>query len=572
MFKRIISIAVFGTLTGAIASLASILFVEAVQYGYEIIRAMVGRSGNSLSRPWAMLTVVLVPGLGGLVVGLLCMTNREKRPLTLTDTIKSAQSMRFSASLKSGLTTALASIVALSSGASVGQYGPLAHLGATLGATISGFTRATGFTASMGIGCGTAAAIATAFNAPIAGILFAHEVILRHYSLKAFAPVTVSAVTGYIFANQIFQLPPLFRIQFLTPIQPLEFVVFIVIGIGGAYIAALFMRAVLAAAMLAAKLTLPQYLKPAIAGVVLGLVAMRIPEVLGLGDEVIRNTLISRYTSTEMSLIFAAKLLLTALCLGFGFAGGIFSPSLVIGISFGALVGDLMAVYMIDYYSSTVVYAICGMVAVASPVMGAPLTAILIIFELTRNYDLTIAAMISVVFASGVGYQLVGRSIFDVQLKNAGFDLSMGRDKAVMDSRDISGYLTEDFVSAAPHVSLLELRDRLVGNGKSAGYVLDENSRYIGTVHLIQFMELLNNGVSLDQQCGNYATREQVVLTPDTTIWSAMEKVQGFVGESIPVIADHHSGIMLAVVYEATIVQAYMDARHQIRREEYGAD
>ncbi|WP_424946825.1 chloride channel protein [Candidatus Spongiihabitans sp.] len=580
MFKRIILITVFGVLTGVVASLASVLFIKVIEIGNELLWITAEHRQQASAQPWFVWAAILVPTLGGLAVGLLCMTNSEKRPLTLADTIQSAQTLKSIAPLKSGLTTALASMVAISCGASVGQYGPLAHLGATLGAWISRITRRAAtmnMTATMGIGCGAAAAIATAFNAPIAGLLFAHEVILRHYSLRSFAPITVSAATGYVFANYVFHQPPLFDIEILQPIGAAEFLVFIVIGVAGAYLASLFMRAVLVAKSLADNINVPQYFKPALAGAALGIVAIWLPEVLGIGESVLRDAVSGAvYSPAEMAIILIAKLILTALCLGFGFAGGIFSPALIIGILFGALIGALVDMgaphFFGDSHSVIAVYAICGMVAVTGPVIGAPMTAILIVFELTRNYDLTIAAMVSVGFANLVGYRLIGRSIFDVQLKQMGFDLSMGRDKAVMDSRDISDYLTEDFVSVRADVSLSELRSRLIEDGKSEGYVLDENNRYIGTVSLIQLMALLNNEASLNEQCAKHALVEQVVLTPDTSIWSAMEKVQDFVGESIPVIANDSSGIMLGVVYEATIVKAYMDTLHHIRREEHGAD
>lgn len=573
MFKRIILIAVFGVLTGVVASLMSILFIEVVEMANQLLWVTEEHRQQITAQPWFVLVAVLVPTLGGLVVGLLCMSNSEKRALSLTDTIQSAQTLKSTAPLKSGLTTALASIVGLGCGASVGLYGPLAHLGATLGAWVSRVTRSTGYTATMGIGCGAAAAIATAFNAPIAGLLFAHEVILRHYSLRSFAPITVAATTGYVFANYVFNQPPLFNIEILQPIGTAEFLVFIAIGVAGAYLAALFMRAMLAAKLLADSINIPACFKPALAGAVLGIVAIWLPEVLGLGNSVLHDVVSGAvYSNAEMLIILMAKLILTALCLGFGFAGGVFSPALMIGILFGALVGNVVPYFFGDAHSIIAVYAICGMVAVTGPVIGAPMTAILIVFELTRNYDLTIAAMVSVGFANLAGYRLIGRSFFDVQLKALGFDLSLGRDKVVMDSRDIADYLTEDFVAVRADTSLLELQERLIEGGKSEAYVLDENNRYIGTVNLIQFVALLKNKVSLNEQCGKYAILEQIILQPNTSIWSAMEKVQGFVGESIPVIANDNSGVMLGVVYEATIVKAYVDTLHKVRREEHAAD
>jgi CIC family chloride channel protein len=573
MFKRIVLIATFGILTGVVASLAAILFVAMVELCNSLFWVTGQSRQDATAQSWFFLAAILVPAVGGLITGLLCHSTSEKRPLTLADTIRSAQTMKFSSPLKNGLTTALASIVSLGVGASAGQYGPLAHLGATLGAWISRVTRSTGYTGAMGLGCGVAAAIATAFNAPIAGLLFAHEVILRHYSLRSFAPITVSAATGYVIANFVFNRPPLLQIELLEPIHTPEFFIFIVIGVSGAYIATLFMRAILAARQLADTIIVPQIFKPAMAGVVLGIVGIWLPEVLGIGDTVLGNAVSgSVYSSPEMSIILVSKLLLTAFCLGFGFVGGLFSPSLMIGILFGALIGNVAPYMLGENHSIVAVYAICGMVAVASPVIGAPLTAILIVFELTRSYDLAIAAMVTVVFANLVGYQLIGRSIYDIQLREDGVDLSMGRDKAVMDSREISDYLSQNYVSTPPWTSLAEFRDLLVESGKSEGYIVGHEKEYLGTLTLVELAELVKEGVLMVEKCGDHTKREQIVLEPATSIWSAMDQVQTFVGESIPVVSKGEKELLLGVVYEASIVKAYMDTLHNVRREEHGAD
>ena len=572
LFYRIFAIALFGAVVGVIASLAAILFVEVVGYLNELFMVDVADRKKLAGESWFVIFSILVPAAGGLVVGLICMTNREKRPLNLADTIQSTQTLSSDAPLKSGLATALASMVAIGSGASVGQYGPLAHMGATLGVSISRFTRKTGFTGTMGIGCGAAAAIATIFNAPIAGLIFAHEVILRHYSLKVFAPVTVSAVTGYLFANYVIELPPLFRIEFLTPIQSPEFLIFIAIGIMGAGVAALFIRLVLAAGSVAAKIHIPGYLKPALAGALLGVVSIWVPEVLGIGGSVLRNSILSAYTDYELLYILIAKMAMTALCLGFGFAGGIFSPALMVGVLFGAFVGNLVPLFMIEHFSSIVVYAICGMVAVTSPVIGAPLTAILIVFELTRNYELTIAAMISVVFANLVGYRLVGRSIFDIQLKRRGFDLSLGRDQAVLDHREISDFLSSDYVTASPQTTLGALLARMHEEGKSEGYIIDGEDIYLGTITTLQLTGYGSGANSMEDPCGRYQEKEDIILSTDTTIWAAMEQIQNFVGESVPVVSSDGRGTLVGVVYEASIIRAYMKTLYNIRQEEYGAD
>ena len=152
-----------------------------------------------------------------------------------------------------------------------------------------------------------------------------------------------------------------------------------------------------------------------------------------------------------------AKIVLTAICIGFGFAGGVFSPSLLIGILFGALCWMLIDATGVVATSGVVAYAICGMMAVTSAVIGAPLTTILIVFELTRNYDLTIAAMVSVVFSNLVVYRVFGRSLFDVQLARRGVDLSLGRDRAWLSTQLVSDLAKADFAQCRQHDTVGEV-------------------------------------------------------------------------------------------------------------------
>ena len=217
---------------------------------------------------------------------------------------------------------------------------------------------------------------------------------------------------------------------------------------------------------------------------------LQIPEVLGIGKEVLRFAIIENtFTAYELVFILVAKLILTAMCLGFGFAGGIFSPALLIGVLFGTLIGYGVDTVFVDQRSHIALYAICGMVAVTSPVIGAPLTTILIVFELTRNYDLAIAAMVSVAFANLVGYRIFGRSLFDMQLKLRNFDLSMGRDKVIIERHKVGDFVSDQFTRVQAKASLQSVRDSLLQTGRTEAYTVDDREHYLGTLSINQLME-----------------------------------------------------------------------------------
>ena len=571
---RIVAIAALGIVTGALASLAAIGFVDLVLLLNEWLLVSPRSRFMQENETLLLLATVGVPATGGLIVGLVHRyLIPENRPHGPADVIRSVQGLDGRLPVRSGFLSALTSVVSLGAGASVGQYGPLAHLGATLGSLVARVNRRSRWMATVGVGCGVAAAISTAFNAPIAGIVFAHEVILRHYSLRAFAPITVAAAMGHVFANVVFQRPPLFRVEAISAVSAPEFLGFIAIGVGGAFVAVAYMRAILHSGRIAARVPVADWLKPMLAGAVLGLAAIGMPDILGIGKETLRFAVIDHaFSPGELAFLLAAKILATALCIGFGFAGGVFSPALLVGILFGALAGNGAELLAGDLRSDIAIYAICGMVAVASAVIGAPLTTILIVFELTRNYDLATAAMVSVVFSNLVSYRIFGRSLFDVQLRMRGFDLSAGRDRALLERRPIERYVSQDFTALAPDLPLGAAKSRLLAARRHEGYVVDAGGVWLGSVKLaeIEASEVENGGSGSGSETAvsELAKREEPLLTPKTSVWAAMECMGDFVGESIPVLEEGDGGRMLGVVFEASVVRAYLDAMNEIRHEE----
>ena len=566
---RIVSIAMLGMVVGALASLAAIAFVELVAVLNRWLLISPRSRFMMDDARLLLLATVCVPAAGGLIVGILHRCIPERRSHGPPDVIRSVQGLDGRIPARSGFLSALASVVSLGAGASVGQYGPLVHLGATLGSLVARIDRHSRWMATVGVGCGVAAAISVAFNAPIAGIVFAHEVILRHYSLRAFAPITVAATIGYVVANVVFERPPLFRVEAITVSSAPEFLGFILIGVCGAFVAVLYMRAILLSGRIARKLPVADYLKPMLAGAVLGLVALQMPDILGIGKETLRFAVIDHaFAPGELAFLLVAKILATALCIGFGFAGGVFSPALLTGILFGALAGNGAELLLGDLRSDIAIYAICGMVAVTSAVIGAPLTTILIVFELTRNYDLATAAMVSVVFSNLVSYRIFGRSLFDVQLRMRGFDLSAGREKVLLDHRLIEGYISREYTALAPEMPLGEAKSRLLESRRHEGYVVDATGVYLGTVKLEELVaEEEGGGLGPEATAACLAKREALILTAKTSVGAAMERMGDFVGESIPVL-EEGGGRLLGVVFEASIVKAYLDTMNDVRREE----
>lgn len=562
---RIIVLTTVSIAIGALASIAAIGFVDAVSWLND--RLLVAPRARILLEDRPLLVAaatVLVPAVGGLAVGLLLQhMSAAKRPLGPADAILAVQTRTALPSLRDGSVSTLAAVLSLGCGASVGQYGPMVYLGAIFGGLGARLDLRIGHLQGVCVGCGVAAAIATAFNAPIAGLVFAHEVILRHYSLRAFAPTTVAAAVGYVVANVVFEREPLFIVSFGGVAHPYEFALFALEGVLCAFVAMGFMHLLFRCGRLAGALAVPAAVRPMIAGLAVGLVALELPEVMGIGAEALRfATIEGAYGPGELALLVVAKIALTALCIGFGFSGGVFSPALLIGILFGALFGMAVAAGLPLETSGTVVYAICGMMALTSPVIGAPLTTIVIVFELTHSYPLTIAAMVAVVFANLVAFRAFGRSFFDRQLMARGCDLSLGRDGGILSHTRLAPYMVTDFPSCGADLPLGALADRMAGADWGTVFVTDGEGRYVGTVTARDILRADRSALA-----ASVAAKCPVLFDETTTIRSAMDSLKDFVGEAAPVVSSG-DGRLIGVVPESVVIGAYLDISNELRREE----
>lgn len=508
---------------------------------------------------------VAVPTLGGLLVGLLHRLIKEGRAHGPAEVIAAVQTRKGRLPGQPAMLSGLSSLLSLGSGASVGQYGPLVHIGGAIGSAWSRLFRMDVSMGNMAIACGAAAAISTVFYAPIAGILFAQEVILRHFSLRAFAPISVASIVGYVAANTILPQPPLFQLEVAEVLHFWEFGLFLVLGVASAGVAVLYMGAILQMGRWAGKIPVPKACKPMMAGAVLGIVALWVPEILGIGIETLRFSFIEgAYGSWELVLILVLKLLATAWCLGMGFSGGVFSPALVVGSLFGALFGTVLGLLLGGNLSDLAVYAVCGMVAVTAPVIGAPLTTVVIVFELTGNYDLTIAALASVALANLMASRLFGRSLFDRQLKQRGVDLSGGRSMALLSASSVAPLVSDRYVALPEDASVQQAISAMSRAHSADAYMVDTAGLYQGTVQLQTLIEQ-----EPDRPARQWRVQPDISVGEDTSVWRAMQKLRRFVGEGVPVVDT--DGRLVGTIFESDLIRAYLNILSDMRREEYAA-
>ncbi len=420
-------------LIGVGTSLAAIAFREligAVQWTWlGTMSEQVASAARVL--PWYV--VVFVPAFGGLLVGLfLHYVQPQKRPLGVADVIEAKHTPETSLRFWPGIGSALVSASSLGFGASTGREGPVVHLGATIAASISRLFQLPSSSNRVLLACGVAGAVSASFNAPIAGVLFAHEVILGHYALSAFSAIVIASGAATIISRLYFGDAVAFSIPDHQITSFFEFPAFAMLGLVCALVAVLFQYALIGTDYVARTIQAPTWLRPVVGGLAVGIIGVWFPQVLGVGYQATDLALRNQLPLDLMMTLIVVKTAATAICLASRFGGGIFSPSLYVGAMTGGAFGLIAASAFPEMASSEGLYAILGMGAVAAAVIGAPLSTTMIVFELTGGYTLSIALLLTVSIATGITIAVHGRSYFYWQLESRGLAIADGPHSQLM--------------------------------------------------------------------------------------------------------------------------------------------
>lgn len=502
---------------------------------------------------------LLAPAVGGLGVGLLIhFLMPGRRPQGVADVIAVRAAHGGRMRLRDGLAQALASAASIGVGASVGREGPVVHLAAAVGSWLGQRCRLERTQWLTLLGCGVASGVAAAFNAPIAGVFFALEVVVGHYGLGAFAPVVIAAVAGTIVARAEFGDFPAFAVPGVEIASYTEMPAFLLLGIVCAAAATAFMIGTRACARVAARTPLPNWLKPALGGLGCGALAAGFPEVIGVGYETTELALGGAFDLRLLLVLIVVKTLATMLCLGFGFSGGVFSPSLCIGALAGAAFGIVAAAAVPEVGANPDTYGIVGMGAVAAAVLGAPISTILIVFELTGDFSVTVAVMIAVAVASLICRRAVGGSYFTLQLADRGVDLSRAPERAATAGIAARDLMTVRFRAVDGRTSTSHLRECLDGASVGGLHVVDARGLLVGTVPFERLCaELFAPADDGDRTMADLADTDVHAVEPADGLDRLLALFESTSERQLPVVESRAAPRLIGVVRHEDALAAY---------------
>lgn len=542
---------------GAIAFIKLIEYFNGLFFGLtdQILTTAVGFSEWGGYKWW----FPIIPMLGGFLVGpIVYKFASEAKGHGVPEVMNSVARLGGIIRPRVAAAKTVASAICIGSGGSAGREGPIVQIGSALGSTVGQWFRMSGDRVKILVGCGAAAGISAVFNAPIAGVIFSLEIILGDFAIKTFAPVILSSVIASVIVRTFMGNHPAFEVPSYSLVSAWEIPMYVVMGIVLGGVSVLFTRTLEAFEDFFDNLKIPDVTKPALGGLLLGIVAIFYPQTLADGYQTIRLTLYGNMTVWLLLILIFMKLMATSLTLGSGNSGGIFAPSLFMGAAAGGSFGALMNLLFPTVTATPGAYALVGMAGLIAGATHAPITALLIIFEMTSDYRIILPLMVTVVFSALVAGKLFPHSIYTIKLARRGIELKGGKDINVLKAHLVSEVMDSEFETLPSWTNLHDIFGTIERSRESYFIVTNRQGLMKG---VLSFQDIRN---LLSQHDLDYLVVAQDVVHADTAVLHPdddLERAQSLFGHGdfalIPVVRPAEPGKVISVVRREALVDFY---------------
>ena len=512
--------------------------------------------------------LLIIPALGGAIFGpLIYRYAQEAKGHGVPEVMEAVAIHGGRIRPRVAIVKSLASAICIGTGGSVGREGPIAQIGAALGSTIGQWLKLSDERVCNLVACGAAGGIAATFNAPIAGSIFALEVILGQFSATYFGAVVISAVTADVVAHAFEGSVRAFEIPEYILVSPWELFFYIILGILVAFMAVAFTRLLYFSEDTWDKLPFPEYFKPVLGGLVLGVIGLLtykidgFPRVFGVGYESISEALFGNLSLQITLGLFLFKFLATITTLGSGGSGGIFAPSLFMGAMLGEAFGQVVHLFFPEISAPPGAYALVGMSAFFSGTAHAPITAIIILFEMTGDYHIILPLMLTTVVSTFVSRIISRESIYTLKLTRRGVHLEHGHDIDIMQSVSVGEVMTTDVDTISLQLSLEELAKEFARTSHHGFPVINDLDELVGVVSIQDLRRAMAGGSIDGKLVKDIATmRELLVAYPDEPMGNALRRLATRGVGRLPVVESKNSQILVGVIRRRDVIRAYNQA------------
>lgn len=484
---------ILAVIVGILGGFGALLFKKLIFFLQALTWSSPDMSPASLLRV-AWHRRLLMPAVGGAIVGpMIYFLAREARGHGVPEVMIAVFTKNSVIRPVVVLVKSLASAISISSGGSVGREGPIVQIGAAIASTVGQWLRVRPIQLKTLVGCGVSAGIAATFNAPIAGTLFSLELIVSDFGLTSFTPIMVSAVAATAISRHYGGNITEFVLPQFTMVSSLEFGFYLILGLVAGAVGFAFSRSIYRADDLFANTRFPQWMRPALGGLLVGSIAVICPHIMGVGYDTIRVLFDGEIGLGIMLLLIILKIVATAVTIGSGGSGGVFAPSLFIGAMLGGAFGTIVNRLFPDVTASSGAYALVGMAAVNGACTLAPLSAIIILFELTNEYGIILPLMFTVVMATFVSRKLCAESIYTEKLRRRGILAHHGEDLNILRAIGVREVLRRDEAWIRQSAEFDELVRLAIEMRRNVIFTVDDQNRFTGVISLQDLKHVLSN-------------------------------------------------------------------------------
>ena len=566
-----VAVAVACGLAGALGAVIFRLLIRAVQaFFFEGAEGMQGLVEEGLlaeaSDPLAIARELdwwwrlLIPAMGGLIVGpLIYFFAREAKGHGVPEVMAAV-------ALRGGVirprvvaVKALASAISIGTGGSVGREGPIVQIGAALGSSMGQLLNVTASQLRVIVGCGAAAGISATFNAPIAGALFAAEVIVGNFAVAQLSPIVISSVVATVVSRFVLGNHPAFPVPPYELVGPWELVPYMVVGVIAGFVALAFMFSLYATEDAFEKLPVPEWSKAMLGGLLVGAIGVWLPNVFGVGYSTITQALTGSLPALTLGLLLVAKIAATSVTIGSGGSGGIFAPALFLGAMTGGFLGTFIHQWFPEATAPSGAYALVTMGAVVAAATHAPISAIIIIFELTQTINIIPPLMAACVMSTLVTTFIHRDSIYTMKLSRRGIDLF-----AQEEPNALRVLYVRDIIDREPEIlhsrdNLETILQRMLDSERTEFFVLDEHEKLVGVIHLRELTRTLAEQDLLKHVvvAGDLIEQYRSAPTEDDNLDVVAQLFSRGRAEELPVVAVGDSRKLVGSVHKRDLMQAY---------------
>lgn len=518
-------------------------------------------------------TVILIPVAGGLVVGLIVhFIIGEERYHGVAGIMESVALAGGRLRFWRVPSKILASIISIGSGASVGPEDPSVQIGANIGSMFGQWWQLSNERVRTLVAAGAASGIAAAFNAPIAGIFFALEVIMGEFSGGTVGMVVLASVTSAVVTQAVSGASPAFSIPGYGFDSPIELPFYLILGLLTGCLSAAYIYFLDKAKVIYSGIKIPRWAKTVLAGLIVGCIGFLLPQALGVGYESIEMVLGNSTTTIGLLLlIMLAKLVLTPVSVQGGFQGGVFAPSLVMGSMLGGAYGMVVTKLFPSFIFARPSFAMVGMAAVLAGAVRAPLTAILLLFEMTNDYRIILPLMLTVVVSVWVSSRFEPESVYTLPLSRRGIRLHAGRNVEVLESITVGEVMEKDFPVLKQNDDLQSAIDHFWSSHLHGLPVIDDNDELQGILTLRDTENIQSQDSDRTITVKGLCTSALVTATPDETIGSALRRMAARDIGQLPVVEYPGSRKMVGLLTRADLAKAYEAALARLASARYRA-